>query len=147
MNHNEFLRSELAAADFRLRLKVKLVDNAGNSGVQFRSEAGPNGEIAGYQADIGVGWWGKLYEENGRGLLWDRSGEAFVKPNDWNDYEIVAIGGRIRTCINGKLCVDLNDPGGAKRGIFAIQLHAGGPTEVRIRDVRLEPDPKIDLSK
>ena len=144
LNHNEFLRSELAAADFRLRLKVKLVDNAGNSGVQFRSEAGPNGEIAGYQADIGVGWWGKLYEENGRGLLWDRSGEAYVKPNDWNDYEIVAIGGRIRTYINGKLCVDLNDTGGAKRGIFAIQLHAGGPTEVRIRDVRLEPDPKID---
>lgn len=147
LNHNEFLRSDLAAGDFRLRLKVKLVDNAGNSGVQFRSASKPNGEIAGYQADIGPGWWGKLYEENGRGLLWDRSGEANVKPNDWNDYEIVAIGSRIRTYINGKLCVNLNDPGGASRGIFAFQLHAGGPTEVRIRDVRLEPDPKIDLSK
>ena len=26
-------------------------------------------EAQGYQADIGQGWWGKLYHESGRGLL------------------------------------------------------------------------------
>src|SRR5262249_33944666 len=34
---NEFLRSHLAATDFRLTLKVKLTPNRENSGVQFRS--------------------------------------------------------------------------------------------------------------
>jgi hypothetical protein len=48
--------------------------------------------MRGDQADVGPGWWGKLYEENGRALLWDRSGEAYVKPGDWNHYEIVATG-------------------------------------------------------
>ena len=55
--------------DFRLTLKVKLTPNKENSGVQFRSEALPDGEMRGPQADVGAGWWGKLYEENGRGAL------------------------------------------------------------------------------
>jgi putative heme-binding domain-containing protein len=139
---NEFLRSDLAAADFRLTLKVKLVDNAGNSGVQFRSEPLPDGEMKGDQADVGPGWWGKLYEENGRALLWDKSGESFVKAGDWNTYEIVAQGSRIKTFLNGHPCVDLDDPAGARRGIFALQLHAGGPTEVRFKEIKLELDPK-----
>ena len=53
--------------------------------------------MKGDQADVGAGWWGKLYEENGRGLLWDKSGEAHVKLGDWNTYEIVAVGSKIRT--------------------------------------------------
>ena len=53
-------------------------------------------------------------------------------------YEIVAVGSKIRTSINGKPCVDLDDPAGARRGIFAFQLHSGGATEVRFRNVRLE---------
>ena len=30
------------------------------------------------------------------------------------------------------------DPQGARRGVFALQLHSGGPTEVRYRNLRLE---------
>lgn len=140
---NEFLISDLAAGDFRLTLEVKLVANAGNSGIQFRSEAldnDPNGsgEMKGYQADIGPGWWGKLYEENGRALLWDRSGEPHVKPGEWNRYEIVAVGNKIQTHINDQSCVDLDDPPGSKRGVFALQLHSGGATEVRFRKLKLE---------
>ena len=55
--------------DFRLSVQVKLVKNEGNSGIQFRSIELADGEMKGDQADIGPGWWGKLYEENGRGLL------------------------------------------------------------------------------
>ncbi|HXT58358.1 MAG TPA: family 16 glycoside hydrolase, partial [Pirellulales bacterium] len=135
---NEFLRSDLAAGDFRLTLEVKLVKNEGNSGVQFRSESLPEGEVKGYQADIGAGWWGKLYEEHGRGLLWDRSGEGHVRLGEWNAYEIVAVGDKLLTSINGQPCVELDDPGGAKRGIFAFQLHSGGATEVRFRNLKLE---------
>src|SRR5262249_7808686 len=35
---NEFLKSQMIAGDFRLTLKVKLVPDKENSGVQFRSE-------------------------------------------------------------------------------------------------------------
>lgn len=139
LNHNTFLVSDLAVEDFRLSLEVKLVNDAGNSGIQFRSQPIEGfTEIRGYQADIGPTWWGKLYEENARALLWDKSGEAHVKRGDWNRYEIEAIGSRIRTWINGNLCVDLDDPDGARRGILALQLHSGDATEVRFRDLQLE---------
>jgi hypothetical protein len=146
LKHNAFLFSHMAAGDFRLTFKVKLIDDKGNSGVQFRSEALEDGEAKGYQADVGPGWWGKLYEENGRALLWKESGEAHVKKGDWNEYEVLAVGSRIRTFINGKPCVDLDDPSGAKRGVFAFQLHSGPPMEVRFKDIKLEVDPKSAVS-
>jgi putative membrane-bound dehydrogenase-like protein len=138
LKRNAFLKSQMLAADFRLTLKVKLTPNKENSGIQFRSEPLADGEMRGPQADIGAGWWGKLYEENGRGLLWARSGDQHVKPDEWNDYEIVAEGSRVRTYINGKLCVDVNDPKLSHRGIFGLQIHAGGPMEVRFKDIKLE---------
>jgi putative membrane-bound dehydrogenase-like protein len=141
LSRNEFLRSDLALGDFRLTAQVKLVKNDGNSGIQFRSEPLPDGEVKGYQADVGVGWWGKLYEEHGRGLLWKDSGEAHVRLGEWNTYEISCIGSKIRTTINGQPCVTLDDPGGARRGILAFQLHSGGATEVRYKDLKVELDP------
>jgi putative membrane-bound dehydrogenase-like protein len=138
LKRNNFLRSELMVGDFRFSCQVKLVDNAGNSGIQFRSEPIEGGLMRGYQADIGQGWWGKLYEEHGRALLWNKSGEEHVKLGDWNRYEVVAEGDHIRTYINGQLCVDLKDPDGARRGLFAVQLHSGGPTEVRFKELKLE---------
>jgi len=141
LKHNEFLKSEMLLGDFRLRVQVKLVKNQGNSGIQFRSEALPDGEVKGYQADVGPGWWGKLYEERGRALLSAKSGEQHVKPGEWNTYEIAAVGSHIRTWINGQPCVDVDDPPGARRGIIALQLHSGGPTEVRYKDFKLELNP------
>jgi hypothetical protein len=128
----------MVADDFRLTLKLKLVPNKENSGVQFRTEALPDGEVKGPQADVGAGWWGKLYDENGRGLIYPKSGEKYVKVDDWNEYEIVAEGSHVRTYLNGNLCVDLDDPKLPRRGIFAFQIHAGGPMEVRFKDIKLE---------
>jgi hypothetical protein len=71
--------------------------------------------------------------------LWDKSGEAFVKPGQWNHYEIVADGNHIRTSINGQPCVDFTDNSGVPRGIFALQLHAGDATEARFKNLKLEP--------
>ncbi|MFN0054940.1 MAG: PVC-type heme-binding CxxCH protein [Planctomycetales bacterium] len=141
LRRNEFLSNHLLLGDFRLSLEVKLTPDAGNSGIQFRSEKLPEGEVKGYQADIGAGWWGKLYEEHGRALLWNESGEEHVRQEEWNRYEIVARGSRIQTFINGQRCVDLEDDAGARQGIIALQLHSGGPFEVRFRrmELRLEP--------
>ncbi|MEZ6045223.1 MAG: family 16 glycoside hydrolase [Planctomycetaceae bacterium] len=139
LEQNNFLISNMVAEDFRLTVEVKLVNDAGNSGIQFRSR--PRGnfhEILGYQADIGPGWWGKLYEEERRGLLWEKSGEEFVHKGEWNTYVIEAKEHEIKTWINGNLCVDKIDPRGLVRGHFALQVHSGGPTEVRFRKFQLE---------
>ncbi len=142
LKHNEFLRSQMIAENFRLTLKIKLMPDKENSGVQFRSIPLPNGEVKGPQADVGAGWWGKLYEENGRGLLWKEPGDMHVKKEEWNDYTIEANGPRVRTYLNGQLCVNLDDPQIARRGLFALQLHSGGALAVRFKDLRLEVLPK-----
>ncbi len=139
LKHNTFLVSDLAARDFKLSLDVKLVNNVGNSGVQFRSETLDGfHEMRGYQADIGATYWGKLYEENARAMLWDKPGDALVKKGDWNHYEVEAVGSHVRTWLNGKLCVDLEDPAGKRQGVLALQIHSGEPTEVRFKNMQLE---------
>ncbi len=145
LKHNEFLKSQMTFDDFRLILKIKLVPNKENSGVQFRSERHGEYEMKGPQADVGAGWWGKLYEENGRALLWQKPGDEYVKADDWNTYEIVAVGGKIRTAINGHLCVDVDDPQISRNGIIGLQMHAGGPLEVRFKDIKVELSPKFSL--
>ena len=137
LKRNEFLANDLLLEDFTLEFEVKLTPNTENSGVQFRSEVLPQGEVGGYQADIGAGWWGKLYEEHGRGLLWDKPGDPHVRPQEWNRYRIVARGSRIQTFLNDQPCVDLDDPPGARRGIIALQLHSGKALEVRFRNFQL----------
>ncbi|HXG61120.1 MAG TPA: family 16 glycoside hydrolase [Planctomycetota bacterium] len=142
---NQFLYYAKEVGDFRLTLEVRLVPDRENSGIQFRSERLPDGHARGYQADIGKGWWGKLYDEHGRGLLVKVDGDAFVKPEEWNTYEIVAVGNRIRTALNGKVCVDFTDPKPVLRGKIALQIHSGGPLEVRFRNIRLEANPAFEL--
>jgi hypothetical protein len=135
---NTFLESELELQDFRLSIEVRLTKDEGNSGVQFRTRARDDGEVEGYQADVGPGWWGKLYEENGRGILSEGPKEDPVVKDGWNRYEIEAKGHHLKTWLNGKVCVDLEDPKGATRGIVALQLHSGDATEVRFRNLKLE---------
>lgn len=145
LDHNEFLKSQMLVGDFRLVLQVRLIPNSENSGVQFRSEVLEDGNVKGYQADIGAGWWGKLYEEHGRALLWDQPGDEHVRDGEWNTYEILAVGHRIQTAINGKKCVDLTDEKGALRGITALQLHSGGKMEIHFRPVEFEVNPQGQL--
>jgi len=140
LEKNTFLVSDYELGDFRLSLELRLVRDEGNSGVQFRTHELEGGEVKGYQADVGPGWWGKLYEENGRGLLVDK-GASKVVLDGWNHYEIECRGSHIRTRLNDELCVDLDDPSGARRGQVALQLHSGGATEVRFRALKLELRP------
>lgn len=139
--HNTFAKSELLLGDFRFEVDVKLTPDGANSGIQFRSVGIAGGEMRGYQADIGAGWWGLLYEESGRGILQKAAANPVV-PGEWNHYEIVAVGDRVQLAINGVRTVDLVDAPGARRGVLALQVHSGGPTEVRFRGFRLELDPQ-----
>jgi hypothetical protein len=146
LKQNEFLKSRFEVGDFRLVCQMKLVPNAANSGIQFRSVPFKGNEMKGYQADAGAGWWGKLYEESGRGILVKEGGEQWVSKDDWNTYEVVAVGHKILVAINGHQTVDFEDEKGAAKGIFGLQVHAGGPTEVRWKEMKLELNPKAELT-
>jgi hypothetical protein len=148
IKHNEFLKTIHSYGDFRLVCKMKLVPNTANSGIQFHSSEFKGNEMSGPQADAGKGYWGTLYGENfGNKKIGDnKSGEDVVlKSEDWNVYEVVAVGTRVRTAMNGHLCVDVDIPNIPQSGMFGLQIHAGKATEVRFKDFELELNPKFEL--
>ena len=142
LKHNNFVISKAEYDNFVLTLDVKLVPDKANSGIQFRSTPREHGEVEGYQADVGGGgrgWWGSIYEELGRGLLHDGykgRGEKAVVKGDWNHYVIYAVGDELRVEINGTVCTHLEDDR-RKTGVIALQIHSGGPTDVRFRNIRM----------
>jgi hypothetical protein len=151
--------------DFELRLKVRLRN--GNSGVQYRSRDLGKWSIAGYQMELdnGPAKSGFLYEERGRkflalvgekveidaqqkprvlGLLApkkDLLANHYYKPQDWNDYRIVARGSHLEHFINGVQTVDVIDndaKGRSLEGILALQIHVGPPMLVEFKDIFLK---------
>ncbi len=160
--------------DFELRLKVKII--GGNTGIQYRSEDRGQWVVAGYQADFeaGITFSGILYHERGRGILARRGqktmvtnengkhkvtvvkslGEsadiqAVIKPEQWNDYTIIAKGYEFTHLINGRITVevtDLDEKSRKSSGILALQLHAGPPMRVQYKDIRINPFKGINVS-
>lgn len=127
---NEFISTMREFEDFEIRLKVKLVGEGDNAGVQFRSQrVHDSHEMSGYQADIGyirAGWvrqfdefrplvenlpdsvlyplWGALYDESRRDrvlALGERTKVLdAIKPGEWNALRVQAMGDTIRTWVN-----------------------------------------------
>ena len=123
-----------------------MIDGKGNSGVQFRSVRIPHHEMSGYQADIGEGYWGSLYDESRRNKVLVPASEEAVKAlnkTDWNHYVVRATGDKIVLSLNGKKSVEYHepDPAIARSGLLAVQIHAGGPMEVQFKDVMIQPLP------
>ncbi|MDG2124702.1 MAG: DUF1080 domain-containing protein, partial [Verrucomicrobiales bacterium] len=145
---NEFIWSQVAVEDFHLVVDVKLTPENRNAGIQFRSKkANAHGQAIGYQADVGARVWGKLYHEHGRGKLdWNDRAAKVVKPGEWNRYEILAVGDRIWTAINGTLCVAVRDPEGEHSGQIALQIHGGPPQTVRYRNPVLTHNPPVKIA-
>lgn len=144
IRHNDFLATTRIYGDFILRFQIRLADGKGNSGVQFRSKRVPKShEVSGYQADVGAGWWGALYDEARRNRpLAKPTAEALkaVKAKGWNDYEVMAVGPHITLTINGVTMVDYTEKDAkiARTGIIAPQIHSGGPLEVQFRNLRIK---------
>lgn len=142
-----------------------------NSGVQYRSKIlnATNWSVGGYQADLEAGpnYSGILYDERGvagkRGIMagrgekvvWNSIGkkqtvgsvansaeiQAAIKPDDWNEYVIIAKGNHLQHFINGKLTVDVTDEcesKALKSGVLALQLHVGPPMAAQFRAIRLK---------
>ena len=145
---NEFLATTQEYGDFELRLKTKLVGKGDNAGIQIRSRRVPNHhEVRGYQADTGTGVWGCLYDESRRHrmLAVADAGELakVLKPGDWNDYVIRCIGKRIQLWINGHQTIDYVEPLDSipQRGIIALQIHGGRPSEASYKDIVIREIP------
>jgi len=142
---NEFLTAKKEYADFELRLKFRLLGKGANAGVQIRSRRVPEGhEMIGYQADLGDGWWGCLYDESRRRrVLAGPAREERDKPirrNDFNDYRIRCEGRRIQLWINGQQTVDYTEPDESieQTGLIGLQIHGGPPTEAWYKDIRIK---------
>jgi len=90
VSHNTFLIYNHPFADFELTAKCMLIKGGGftNSGIQYRSKVIDPKEwiVGGYQADMGQGYWGTLYEERGRGGLGKKmEGAQDPKDGEWAD--------------------------------------------------------------
>ena len=144
---NTFLCTEQAYRNFIFRTQVKL-DVPGNSGLQLRShQRNGAGRVFGYQVEIDPsprGWSGGIYDEGRRGWLAsleeDAQARAAFRRDDWNQYEVRAIGPWIRTWVNGVPCADLIDTMDDE-GFLALQVHAGQSGQIRWREIQLTPLP------
>jgi type 1 glutamine amidotransferase len=164
LTENKFLVWKDEVEDFELRLRFRL--QGGNSGIYFRATERAEGQdlrdpVVGMQADFDHSgrWTGVLMEYLLRGVLAERGERVVIDPdgtrrvvgsvgdpdellavfrqNQWNDYTVVARGGRITMQINGvTMCeVDDQDPRRLKRGVLALQVHTGPPMQVQFKDI------------
>jgi len=154
---------------FSYRIVANNASGFANSGMQYRSKDLGNFVVAGYQADFEAGsaFSGILYDEaggaGGRGIMAQRGElvtwtadankkvtgqlgkseeiQGHIKPNDWNDYVIIAQGNRLQHFINGVQTIGVIDEAEGKRlasGILALQLHAGEPMTVQFKNIRIK---------
>lgn len=142
---NEFLCTTNRYGDFELRLKVKLLGgDSANAGVQFRTRRIPNDhEVSGYQADMGTGWWGALYDESRRKKVLlgpdQQKMKGVIRPGEWNDYVIRAEGTHIQLSLNGVKTADYTeqDAGIDASGVVCVQIHGGPPSEAWYKDITI----------
>ena len=140
---NEFLCTKKEYSNFELRLKVKLAGGKGNAGIQIRSSRIPNhNEVRGYQADMGAGCWGCLYDESRRGMLVRANKKALtkaLKPAGWNEYVIRCAGARIQLFINGQQTADYTEADAKipSKGIIGLQIHGGRASEAWYKDITI----------
>ena len=145
---NSFMATEELYDDFILEFEVWAHPDL-NSGVQFRSEVCPDGNVFGYQCEIvstNQGLAGSIYDENRRGWLFSSAGKpeaiAAFKVDDWNKFRIEAIGNNLRIWLNGVNTANLYDSETA-RGFFGFQVHAidtpeDGNKQIKWRDIRIK---------
>jgi hypothetical protein len=145
---NEFLSATRSYANFVLRLEYKLEGSEGfvNGGVQFRSKriAKPPNEMSGFQADIGAGYSGCLYDESRRNKMLVKADPALIerieKKAEWNTYEIYAEGKHIRLVLNGETTVRYEETDSAIEadGLIALQIHGKCKAEISFRNITIE---------
>jgi hypothetical protein len=148
---NSFLCTNEEYGDFIFEVELK-VDDAMNSGIQFRSLSKPdyqNNRVHGYQMEVDPtdrAWSGGIYDEARRDWLYipnfNPEGKKAFRMGQWNKYRIEAIGSTLRTFINGIPTAHLIDDMTAK-GLIALQVHAIYGTmkegmKIRWKNIRIQ---------
>ena len=143
---NTYLYTKDSYGDFEFRCLFRITGDHDtgliNSGIQYRSTI-ENGNIIGYQADIGKGYWGDIYDEHRRGkLVGGDLGTLKHTLNEegWNSYIIRCIGNRHQLYINGVKTAEYfeMDPNIPSKGVIGIQLHSGGNAKVEFKHITIQ---------
>jgi arylsulfatase A-like enzyme len=145
---NEFLATNKVYKDFHLRLEYRLIGTEGfiNGGVQFHSQriSDPPNEMIGYQADIGAGLTGHLYDESRRRNFLAKADtnltSSIEKVGEWNQYEIIAQGNQVKIFLNGKQTIEYQEQqaGIPHEGHIALQIHGDCKAEISFRNLYIE---------
>lgn len=142
---NTYLYTSKEYKNFELRCLFRLTGDPTtgmiNSGIQYRSFI-EDGLMIGYQADIGEGFWGGLYDEHRRGQLVVGNTNKLnyvLQPGGWNSYTIRVEGNHHQLFINGVQTVDYyeKDPTIPEKGVIAVQNHSGGNSHVEFRFIKI----------
>jgi hypothetical protein len=142
---NTFLYTKKTYENFEFRCLFRLTGDHEvgliNSGIQYRSIVDGD-KMVGYQADIGNGYWGDIYEENRRGKLMagDLSTLRKVLDEDgWNSYIIRVKGDIHELYINGVKTGEYHekDQDIPSKGVIGIQLHSGGNAKIEMKDISI----------
>jgi hypothetical protein len=156
-------------ADFELRFDYKIVGGNSGVQYRSKVMDPKTWRVGGYQGDFEAGtkFSGILYDEGGvaggrnimaergQSVTYDAGGkdkkveklpmtseqlQQSIKPEDWNQYTIIARGNHLIHKINGNTtaeCIDQSDKA-LKSGVLALQLHAGPPMLVQFKNVRIK---------
>ena len=102
-------------------------------------------QAAGYQADLGAGYDGALYDESRRNKMLAQPTKDLLekarKPvGEWNDYKIRAEGPHLQIWLNGVQTVDYTEADAAipLKGIIAVQIHGDATSVVRYKDLMID---------
>jgi putative membrane-bound dehydrogenase-like protein len=148
---NEFLATQKIYKNFHLRFDYKLVGTEGfvNGGLQFWSKRveNPPNEMSGFQADIGAGFTGCLYDESRRNKMLATAEKKLVgkleKPGDWNRYDVIGVWPQIQLFVNGRRTAVWVEREQAipREGLIALQIHGNCKAEISFRNLTIEELP------
>lgn len=168
-NHTYLIWQGPKVRDFELRVKLRStqgnsgIDYRAEPVLTDRDGNQLKWTIQGYQSDIAKGWMGSLYNwgkpgaQPGQfvvvtgdetvskhiGAVADKqvlSEVGYYKPDEWNEFTIVARGTHVLHRINGYLAVEFIDNSSDRRreGELGLQVHSGpGPFLNEFKDIRI----------
>ena len=147
---NTYLYTTSEYEDFEFRCLFRLTGDPAtgmiNSGIQYRSQI-ENGNMIGYQADIGDGYWGDIYDEHRREKLVGGDMNVLsrvLNRGGWNSYIVRCQGDLHEIYINGVKTAEYieQDSSIPSKGVIGIQNHSGGNSHVEFRDISITELPR-----
>ncbi len=127
--------------DFYFAAEMRLTPASARGAIYFRTRPTSTGELRGYLVELG---------EARRGALSHSSREVAsstgVRGSGWSRIEILAVGNRLWTAVDGRLAAIVLDPGGERSGPIALRLEGSAGAELQARRLVLVRNPTLELA-